>query len=1075
MFLISLVLATAFQLLGAAPVERELAGGDLHVYRAEVAAGRPLLVTVEQEGIDVVVVAVSPGGGELPPVDSPNGRRGPEILVLAPDPAGEYRIEIRAPSRSVPPGHYRISMEELAAGTPAERERLAASTRMMEAARAYQRGTAEGRRRAIGALEAALASWRSLGRVREEAETLFLLAAAHRALGEPRPALDLYLQALARRLSLADPAGQADALLGAGLVRWELGDNPAALDSLGRALALFQAGGDRSSAAAAQNNLCLIRLADGELAAARTCFEQARAEFAALGDGGREAAALNSLGGVWDGLGEPLQARDHYARALAIYRQEQDRRGESQALNNLAGIHAGLGELGEALDLYTQALDLFRGLGDSLGESSVLNNLGFVYLSLGEPERARPNLEEALELRRRLGDRRGEAVSLTNLGLALARLGDPRQALAFHAQAIRIAAEAGDRGTESAALEMQSRVQIEQGDYPAALATLGRALPLTRAMGDRSREALVLLRLGRAQAGSGREEEALASLEQALALHREVLDPVRQIETLQELARLDHRRGREAEAWARSEEALDLLEPLRTGVTDPDLRASFLAARQGVFELAIELRMRRAAGASVSGDGDTRDAFELSERAHARSLLDLLGEAGLRIHQGVDPDLLLRRKEVLARLAAKSMRRTGGRGGLEALLAEADRIEAEIRRLSPRYAARLRPAPLGTAAIQNLLDTDTLLLEISLGEERSYLWAVSAESVAGFELPGRGAVEERAGELQRRLRSVSLDGPGGGPAAAELSRMVLGPVAGLLGNKRLVVVADGALQLIPWAVLPEPGSLGTPGEPLLVRHEIVSLPSASVLALQRQELATRPPAPKTLAVLADPVFDRRDSRLPRPAPEAAALGRGTDRREGDRGFSRLPATRREAAAIAALVPSGQLLEALDFKAGRATAEGPEMALYRIVHFATHGVLDTRTPELSGLVLSLVDEDGRPQDGFLGLGNIYNLRLGADLVVLSGCETALGKQVRGEGLVGLTQGFFYAGARRIVASLWQVQDRSTAELMTRFYQGMLSEGLTPAAALRQAQLAVRRDPQWRDPYFWAPFIVQGDWR
>jgi CHAT domain-containing protein len=133
------------------------------------------------------------------------------------------------------------------------------------------------------------------------------------------------------------------------------------------------------------------------------------------------------------------------------------------------------------------------------------------------------------------------------------------------------------------------------------------------------------------------------------------------------------------------------------------------------------------------------------------------------------------------------------------------------------------------------------------------------------------------------------------------------------------------------------------------------------------------------------------------------------------------------------------------------------------------------PELSGLVLSLVDPQGRPQEGFLRLHDIYNLKLGADLVVLSACQTALGKDIRGEGLIGLTRGFMYAGAPRVVASLWEVDDRATAELMKRLYEGMLVRGLTPAAALRDAQLALRRDRRWSDPFYWGAFVLQGEWK
>ena len=192
-------------------------------------------------------------------------------------------------------------------------------------------------------------------------------------------------------------------------------------------------------------------------------------------------------------------------------------------------------------------------------------------------------------------------------------------------------------------------------------------------------------------------------------------------------------------------------------------------------------------------------------------------------------------------------------------------------------------------------------------------------------------------------------------------------------------------------------------------------------------------------------------------------------------LSRLPFSRAEAEAVGALVPTKSLLKAIDFRASRGLATGGELSNYRIVHFATHGLLNSEHPELSGLVLSLVDENGKAQDGFLRMNEIYNLQLSADVVVLSACQTGLGKEIKGEGLVGLTRGFMYAGAQRVVASLWQVDDLATAELMKRFYREMLKENLRPAAALRAAQLEMMKQKRWSSPFFWASFIIQGEWK
>jgi CHAT domain-containing protein len=252
------------------------------------------------------------------------------------------------------------------------------------------------------------------------------------------------------------------------------------------------------------------------------------------------------------------------------------------------------------------------------------------------------------------------------------------------------------------------------------------------------------------------------------------------------------------------------------------------------------------------------------------------------------------------------------------------------------------------------------------------------------------------------------------------------------------------------------------------------------------------------AVLADPVFDPDDERVkmslastksasgkqtrqaltsPSPATSSQLKRALRSVRGVDDGINlrRLFFSREEAEAILSVTPEQSDLKALDFRANRKLAMSDELSQYRIIHFSTHGLLDSRHPELSGLVFSLVDETGRPEEGFLRLHEIYNLKLNADLVVLSACQTGLGKEVRGEGLIGLTRGFMYAGAPRVMASLWQVDDAATAALMKRFYQNMLQEKLPPAAALRAAQIEMLKRRHWQSPYYWGAFVLQGEWR
>jgi CHAT domain-containing protein len=518
-------------------------------------------------------------------------------------------------------------------------------------------------------------------------------------------------------------------------------------------------------------------------------------------------------------------------------------------------------------------------------------------------------------------------------------------------------------------------------------------------------------------------------------------------------------------------------------VTSPALRASFFASAREIQELEIDVLMRL---------NEPDAALAVVERGRARSLLELLGESGVEIRKGADTALLDREQELVRLISGKAERQTrllsgkhteadaaAARKELDCLTADLEQVQSRIRETSPQYAALTQPEPLNLREIQaKVLDQDTILLEYSLGAARSFLWAVTRDSADVFVLPPKAQVESAAKRVYDLLDARNRKSPNEAPAArvarlrqadetypaaaAKAGRILLGPVATRLKGKRLLIVADGVLQYLPFAALPEPAGQS----PLIVNHEIAMAPSASVVAVMRRETAGRPRAAKTLAVVADPVFSTDDARIAQPTRGGTAATQN---------FVRLRFSRREAEDIAGFLPKAATFQALDFNASRETVLSPDFGRHRIVHFATHSVLNNERPELSGVVLSLVDRSGRPRDGFLRLYDIYNLRLAADLVVLSACQTALGGEIHGEGLIGLTRGFLYAGAARVVASLWEVDDRTSAELMKRFYAAMLLDGQRPAAALRTAQVAMWSKKGWEAPYYWAAYTLQGEWR
>jgi len=504
----------------------------------------------------------------------------------------------------------------------------------------------------------------------------------------------------------------------------------------------------------------------------------------------------------------------------------------------------------------------------------------------------------------------------------------------------------------------------------------------------------------------------------------------------------------------------------------------------------------------LAGQKQPESAFHVLERGRAQGLLETIVAAGVDIRKGVNLELVEKERALRELLTIKSNRRIQVLSNksteaqavaldkeIQEILREYQEVEGQIRQASPGYAALTQPQSLTLKEVQQeFLDKDTLLLEYVLGEERSYVFAVTQDSITAFPLPKRADIDASAREVYRLLASRDAkDASMAKQALATLSHQVLGPVAGQLNKKRVLVVSDGALQYIPFAALSSPQD---PSVSLLMEHEVVNLPSASVLAVLRRQLSGRKAAPKAVAILADPVFDRHDDRL-HPASKTdrsgqadalevswqAPLDRSAKEVGLDRGgsFPRLLFSRREADAIYSTARKGDAMKLLDFDANKNAAMNSQLQDYRIVHYATHGLLNSEHPELSGLVFSLVDRQGKAQDGFLRLIDIYNLELNADLVVLSACQTALGKQIAEEGLVGLTRGFMYAGAPRVVASLWKVDDEATAELMKKFYEGMLKNGQTPAQALHNSQVWMSQQKRWKGPYYWAGFILEGEWK
>jgi len=1021
-------------------IQRSLHGGETHIFQISLTSGQFLYASVEQEGIDVEVTLLGPKGEKISRVDSSNGAWGPEPVVAIAESSGMFRLQVRPGDSGAPSGQYEARIVELREATAADRNHVAAE------------------------------------RLEEEGQDLL----GQNTAASMRAALEKFQPALAYYSSSSDRYRLALTAYTCGYAYEQLGDFPTSLEYYSKALPLFHD----------------------------------------LGEANMEGTTLNNMGGAYDVLGEKQRALDSYGKFLDLPQSHIDQSTQAFVLNNIGKIYADMADVQKANDYYNQALPRFQAIGDKVGRAQVLQNIGANYNDLGEPAKGLDYLQQALALEKETGDKRMQAETLTHIGASYTILDETDKAIPTFAEALQLARSAGDHWREGQILKEMGAAYSSSGQQDKALDSLQGALTILRATQDRYAQAVTLTHIGKLYEALREPQKAIQTYTQALELSREIEDPEHMARSLLGMAQAQSDLGNLAEAQTNAEQALKLVESVRARAGGEEARASYFATQQNAYEFYIALLMKLHQRSPSAGYD--AQAFSVSERARARGLLEMLAETHVDFREGVDPVLFKRERELVELLDAKANRLMGVGGGatreqnaglkkdIDDLETQYQQLEVEIRQKSPRYAALTQPQPLSLQDIQRSLDSDTSLLQYALGSEHSYLWLVTASDVKSYELAKRTEIENSVrqlyqlltarstyprGELpdQRKARIAQSDEelPG---AAQNLSRMVLLPAAGDLKYKRLVIVADGALQHVPFAMLPIADANGE-SIPLVVAHELVNLPSASTIAALRREYETRKLAPRMLAVLADPVFDARDPRV-KSTTAGSKTGAVTSVRDlgertrilehlsgNDSGgmnlsqmfIPRLPYTREEAARILDVAPKGENFEALDFRANLATATGPDLGNYRYLHFATHGYLDSEHPELSAIVLSLVDQAGNPQPGFLRVSDIYNLKLPAELVVLSACQTGLGKEIRGEGIVGLTRAFMYAGASRIVVSLWSVNDKATEDLMSIFYQGLLKQGLTPSAALRKAQVEMWKNKTWSNPYYWAAFVQQGEWR
>ena len=1008
-------------------LRRQIQRGEVHSYELRAVAGQYLNVVLNAFQTAMKATLTSPGGQPLVNVSAP-GDQGPEEIAWTLADTGSYRIALQTADTGALSGSYTLVIRSLGEPAAEDRRRAAAFEAFIAAENLAAGTTAESRRQATAKYEESLSVWRNIGDPFWEGRVLHQIAFNWEALGQLIKARDALLEALPLRRASGNRVGEANSLNNLGLIYNGLGEPARALEYLSPALELRTRAGDRRGEAITLNNIAVAHGRMGEPGRAVEVLLRSLEIRQEVGDRLGEAITRNNLGSFYSGMGDYQTALERFMEALVYRREMGDRRGEAAALANVGSAYHFLGEIRKAREYMIQSVGLFEALGDQRGLSAALASLG----SLTTGPDALTYQNRSLSIRRQIGDRQGEVLTLTNISATQYGMGEYRAALEAAEAGLEVASNIAFRRGEGESLFHAAKADRKLGNGGLARSRLTRAAELFEAEGARELESATL----------------------AVRAEAELLD------------------GDLRQALASSSLAMRISESIRGSLTDPDLRASFRAYRASPYGLNVEVLMKLHR--LNPADGFDGLALEASERSRARSLVEVLTDSRIDLRQALSSAQRQREDQILDRInkAQRELFRSGlpaaRKPEVDRQLAAAERemetFRFELGGMGKGYAAVQYAGALDRRQIQQeILDKDTALIEFTLGERQSWVWVLTRDRMMSAALPARSEIEAQvrayrkelaqgASALTVRTALARLDAVGNG-----LYRDLLAPVEPAFGKARhLIIVPDGVLSYLPFETLG--------GGTRLVEHFAISYsPSASALATLRARFQQNAPPARTLLAFGDAVYSETATAR-RAEPEMI--------RERGGGLTQLPHTRAEVNGIRALFPAAGSNAYLGAAATEETVKGAPLDQYRLIHFAVHGIYDEEQPARSGIALSIAPESR--QDGILQVPEIMRLRLRAEMVTLSACQSGLGKLLAGEGVMGMSRAFLYAGADSVLTSLWNVNDASTAELMKLVYQG-IARGLARDEALRGAKLRLMRGPQttWRHPYYWAAFVLLGD--
>lgn len=1077
-----------------------------HTYKIEARKDFLVDLFIEQIDTNLVISVLNELNEKVVERKNLSGFFRGSVLFVA-DKSGIYTVTVGILDRKVSSAKYKIKLKELRLSTLEDKEKILAENLFLEAQDLQQTYEKSSLKLAIEKYLLANSFYEKVRDLKKQQKCLLYLGEAYDELEEKDKALDFYEKSLIIAKNLNDKYAESELLNNIGLVYSYVGYLEKSLSCYNKALDILNSGYDNDAIRkTVLNNLglvCkllnkkddalnyykqslainillkdisqqiinLINIASIHIDAGQTkesleSLEEALLLSKKINQSSSEIIILEKIATIYT-ISDPQKSLEYLFEALKINEKNPSQQSEGIILNEIGSVYLFSKYPEKALDYYLRSLEIFISLNSLIDQSSVCNNIGNAYIALKKHTKALDFLNKSLSLSSKLKFHDQESKRLNNLGICYRELGNLEKSEVFIKEALDLAKKEEDKIGELDYLCSLAYTYYAQEKYVEAESIATKCLPIAEYLFSSKAKLQCLFILGKIYLQQKKYEKTIESVDEALLI----------------------------------------LDSNITNLKLDDLRIAYSSYLQDFCELAITTYVML--GNVTKNRNYYLSALELSEYSRNRSFIELINEKKLlEAENQTSKDLLSEKQNLLNVLNYKILHfrnilntkrseseQVSVRIEIDNLVKKIGLIESKILKSSTKYNSLREIRKFSVEDIQKkVLDTESVILEYFVGKYETYLWFVTNTSVSLYTLPSKGQIEEVAIEffdLSRNLRENSQKKQKQRyiELSKSLTRMLLLPIAKEIIGKRLIIIPDKVIHFVPFGILPSPNGIERKFnsiymDPLIVKNEIVILPSSSVFILLREREIEQKSFAKTLAVVADPVFNKDDVRVSGTVLNIEKLK--TEESETnyfnyfDRQdlnlieMSRLIYTREEAKRIKMEMGDSEVELFLDFDSSLENLIN-KLSSFKALHFSTHALINSKHPELSGLVLSLVDSNGKDKRGFLTTNEIFNLKLRAEFVVLSACKTGTGKQASGEGIIGLTRAFFYAGTKCVIASLWNIEDAATCELMTNFYKFLLKNKSTPSDALRNAQILMLRNKKYQYPFYWAAFQAHGEWK